>query len=248
MMDYLNKIVTEIELHSVEGIRECFSNGVNPNDYFHGEPLIYELIGEYTRTPRFKDCVKAFVDHGLNFDDMALLSVLLDDAHGLDSIINQTPQSINKKYTLRSAYTPLLDASLLHICAEFNHIHCAEVLLKNGAGVNAKAGVDENGFGGQTPVFHTVNQNSNNSSEMLQYLLSRGADLKLTVPGIIWGKGYDWETLIPAVNPISYAMMGLLPQMHRNEKIISDVVITLLRAAYGINYTPQNVPCKYLVK
>ncbi len=33
-----------------------FSNGVDPNDYFRNEPHIYELISEYTRSPRFKDC------------------------------------------------------------------------------------------------------------------------------------------------------------------------------------------------
>ena len=99
---------------------------------------------------------------------------------------------------------------------------------------------------GQTPIFHTVNQNSNNSIDMLNYLLSQSVDLKLTVTGIIWGKGYDWETLIPGVNPISYAMMGLLPQMHRREITISKIVITLLKHEYGIDYTPKNIPCKYL--
>ena len=82
---------------------------------------------------------------------------------------------------------------------------------------------------------------------MLNFLLPRSADLKITVPGIIWGKGYEWETLIPAVNPISYAMMGLLPQMHRDELTISAIVSTLLQHAYGIDYTPGNVPCKYLL-
>ena len=108
------------------------------------------------------------------------------------------------------------------------------------------AGVDENGFGGHTAIFHTVNQNSNQSADMLNFLLSKSADLKLTVAGLIWGKSYDWETLIPSVNPISYAMMGLLPQMHRNEATISKVVTTLLKHAYGIDYTSGNVPCKYL--
>ena len=83
---------------------------------------------------------------------------------------------------------------------------------------------------------------------MLTFLLSLSPDLKLTVPGLIWGKGYDWETLIPAVNPVSYAMMGLLPQMHRDEKTTGDTVSLLLNAAYGIRYTPQNIPCAYLKK
>jgi ankyrin repeat protein len=142
----------------------------------------------------------------------------------------------------------LHEVSLLHVCAEFNHLSCAEVLVNSGADINAKAGVDENGFGGQTPVFHTVNQNANNSSDMLNYLLAKSADLEITVKGLIWGKGYEWETLIPSVNPISYAMMGLLPQMHRDEITISKVVTMLLKAAYGIDYMPQNIPCAYLKK
>lgn len=245
-MDYLEKLIGEIELHSVEGIRECFENGVNPNDYYNNEPLIYELTSEYTRTPRFKDCVKAFVDYGLNFDDKALLAVLSDDAGLLTVQLKDNPGALARTYTLRCAYTPFYKVSLLHICAEFNHLSCAEVLVNNGADINAKAGVDEYGFGGQTPVFHTVNQNANNSIDMLHYLISKSVDLKLTVAGLIWGKGYEWETLIPAVNPISYAMMGLLPQMHRNENTISKVVSLLLKTAYGIDYTEANIPNKYL--
>ena len=166
-MDNLNEIVIQIELHSVEGISKCFSQGVNPNDYFRKEPLIYELISEYTRSPRFKNCVKAFVDFGLEFDDKILLSVLLDDAKSLDIQLTSNPEAVSKLYTLRCAYTPLHEVSLLHICAEFNHLSCAEVLVNHGTDINAKAGVDENGFGGQTPIFHTVNQNSNQSIGML---------------------------------------------------------------------------------
>jgi ankyrin repeat protein len=243
-MNYLQKIIGDIEEHSVEGIKECFVNGVSPNDLYNNEPLINELTSEYARTPKFKECVQAFVDHGLIFDDKALLAVLLDDATSLDAQL--TKDIINKKYSLRAAYTPLEGVTLLHICAEFNHLSCAEVLVKHGADINAKADTDEYGFGGQTPIFHTVNQNSNNSADMLNYLLSKSADLTITVKGIIWGKSYPWETLIPVVNPISYAMMGLLPQMHRKEKTITNIVSLLLKAAYGIDYTPRNVPNKYL--
>lgn len=247
-MDALTNIIEAIELHSVEGIRGCFSQGVSPNDLFRGEPLIYELTGEYTRSPRFKDCVRTFVDHGLKFEDQALLAVLLDDAASLKQYISGNPETLSRRYTLRCAYTPMYEATLLHICAEFNHRSCVEVLVKHGADINERAGVDENGFGGQTPVFHTVNQNRHQSMDMLNYLLSKGVDLRVTILGVVWGKGYEWETLIPAVNPISYAMMGLLPQMHRDEVTISKVVTTLLGHAYGIEYVPKNVPCAYLKK
>lgn len=245
-MDYLKEIVGQIELHSVEGIRNCFLNEVNPNDLFRGQPLIYELTSEYLRSPRFKECVKAFVEFGLEFKDKTLLSVLLDDSKSLEIIIKEKPEIVNSKYSLRCTYTPLFEVTLLHICAEFNHLSCAKVLVQNGADINTKAGIDENGFGGQTPIFHTVNQNSNQSADMMDYLLANSADLKATVKGLIWGKSYDWETLIPSVNPISYAMMGLLPQMHRDERTISKIVSTLLKYEYGIDYEPKNVPNKYL--
>lgn len=245
-MTYSEKIIHDIEVHSVEGIRECFQNGVSPNDVFRGQPLIYELTSEYLRSNRFRECVKAFVDFGLVFDDKVLLSVLRDDASTLDQLLMADPHAANKRYTLRCAFTPLHEATLLHICAEYNHVACADVLVKRGADINARSGVDENGFGGQTPVFHTVNQIKNHSAEMLDFLLARSPDLQITVKGLIWGKGYPWETFIPAVNPLNYAMMGLLPQMHRNETDISKNISILLQAAFGIHYAPPNIPNKYL--
>lgn len=245
-MKDLQEFANLIEVHDLAGISAAFARGLDPNSLFRNEPLLYELTSEYTRSPAFKSIVKIFVDYGLRFDDKVLLAVLLDDAAALEKQLKGDPELIHRKYSLRCAYTPLYEASLLHISAEFNHCAAAEVLLRHGMDVDVKAGTDENGFGGQTSVFHTVNQNGHQSAELLDYLIARGADLKITVPGLIWGKGYDWETLIPAVNPISYAMMGLLPQMHRNEHIQSEIVTRLLKESYGIDYHPQNVPCKYL--
>ena len=245
-MKNLDNLIVQIELHATDGIRDCFAAGISPNVIFKGEPLIYELTSEYTRSNRFKECVKVFVEYGLEFEDNILLAVLLDDAAALEQLIKKTQQAISKNYSLRCAYTPIYKASLLHICAEFNHVSCASILVRHGLDVNIRAGIDENGFGGQTPIFHTVNQNNNQSSEMMAFLLDAGADLEITVPGIIWGKDYDWETLLPSVNPVSYAMMGLLPQMHRDEKIISGIVSILLKDKYGIDYRMKNIPNKYL--
>ena len=119
-MNYLEKIIGEIEEHSVEGIKECFSNGINPNDQYKDQPLIYELTSEYMRGPEFKSCVKAFVDNGLVFNDKVLLSVLLDDATSLEQQLTNTSEAVNERHTLRCAFTPLYEATLLHICAEFN--------------------------------------------------------------------------------------------------------------------------------
>jgi ankyrin repeat protein len=241
-------LITAFELHSAEGIKECFANGADPNEVIDGKPLIYHLVNMYTRGPLFKKCVRVFVDHGLQFDDKELLAVLLDDAALLDTLLTADKAALLKKYSFDCAFTPLYEASLLHICAEYNHAACAEILVKHGADINAKAGYDENGFGGQTPVFHTVNQDANKSMDVLKYLIAQNASLTVTVKGLIWGKGYEWETFIPAVNPLSYAMMGLLRQFQRTEQQIYEVVSLLLKAAYDIVYYPANIPNKYLAQ
>ena len=245
-MDYLQKIITDFELHSVEGIKACFENGINPNESVKGKPLIYELINMYSRGPLFKKCIKAFVDNGLEFEDKVLLAVLLDDAALLESSLSNNKAALQKKYSFDCTFTPLYEASLLHICAEYNHLSCAKMLVEYGADINAKAGLDNNGFGGQTPVFHTVNQDANKSIDVMKYLIAQKADLALTVTGLVWGKGCEWETFIPAVNPVSYAMMGLLRQFQRTEQQIYEVVSLLLKASYGIEYSPSNIPNKYL--
>jgi hypothetical protein len=245
-MNYLQKIIIDFELHSVEGIRDCFENGIDPNEIVNGKPLIYDLINMYSRGPLFKECIKAFVDYGLNFNDKVLLSVLLDNATLLDEQLTADKNALTKKYSFECTFTPLYEVSLLHICAEYNHLSCAEILVKHGADINSKAGLDEDGFGGHTPIFHTVNQHANKCLDVLKYLLTQNANLDLTVPGLIWGKGYDWETFIPSVNPISYAMMGLLRQFQRTEQQIYEVVSLLLKAQYGIDYFPKNIPNKYL--
>lgn len=245
-MDYLQKLVTDIELQSVDGIKECFENGVNPNDQFKNRPLIYELIAEYPRGPKFKECVKVFADYGLDFEDKILLAVLMDDAPALNNQLTGNKEALRNKYTFECAFTPLFEVSLLHICAEYNHLDCARILVKHGADINGKAGIDENGFGGQTPIFHTVNQNANKCIDVMKFLIAQSADLTLTVKGLVWGKGYEWETFVPAVNPISYAMMGLLPQFQRTENQIYQIVSILLKAAYDIDYKASNVPNGYL--
>ncbi|MGB5371301.1 MAG: ankyrin repeat domain-containing protein [Flavobacteriaceae bacterium] len=245
-MDGLKKILVAFERHDAAGIKAAFEQGIDPDQMHDGKPLVHHLIDMYARGPAFKACIKAFVDHGLHFEDKALLAVLLNDADALDALLSADQQLLNRTYSFQCAFTPLYEAGLLHLCAEYNHLACARTLVKHGADVNAKAGIDANGFGGHTPIFHTVNQDANKCVEVMKYLIDQQADLSLTVKGLIWGKGYDWETFIPCVNPISYAMMGLLRQFQRSEAQIYEIVSLLLHARYGLEYRPGNIPNTYL--
>jgi len=136
--------------------------------------------------------------------------------------------------------------SLLHVAAEFGNFDAARALVEAGADVNARAEVDEHGLNGHTPLFHTVNSFHNRSEPIMRLLLAAGARTDIRLAGVTWGKGYEWETTFFDVTPISYAQMGLLPQVHRNEGEIYSNVRYLLEAS-GRKVPPlENVPNRYL--
>ena len=145
-----------------------------------------------------------------------------------------------------SAFTPLIGASLLHVAAEYGNEKAARALLALGADVDARAAVDSYGLDGHTPLFHTVNSHNNRSAPILRLLLNAGARSDVRLEGITWGKGFEWETTVFDVTPLSYAQFGLLPQMHRMERDVYDNIRRLLEASGRTVPLLENVPNRYL--
>ena len=84
------------------------------------------------------------------------------------------------------------------------------------------------------------------SDLLMRLLLDAGARTDILLPGITWGKGFEWETSCFDVTPVSYAQLGLLPQMHRSSRDIYANIRTMLEAA-GRRVPPlENVPNAYL--
>jgi len=73
----------------------------------------------------------------------------------------------------------LKGATLLHVAAECGNVEAAALLLDRGADVNARAAIDEEGIGAQTPVFHAVTQYFDFGLRVAQLLVERGADLSI---------------------------------------------------------------------
>jgi ankyrin repeat protein len=200
----------------------------------------------YSRGDNFPKCLRLLLDRGAVLDDPVVAPVLLNEAEELAAAIRANPSLLNHRTTMISAFTPLVGASLLHVAAEYGNTDVARVLIEMGADVNAKASLDEYGLNGHTPLFHTVNSSHNRSEPVLRMLLHAGAWSDIAVRGITWGKGFEWETTLFDVTPISYAQFGLLPQVHRQERDIYDNIRLLVEAAGRTVPLLDNVPNRYL--
>lgn len=240
------ELLVAFELHSADGIREVLDAGFDVRSPIKGKTVVNSLLEMYTRSDRFPDCLRLLLERGAVLDDPRVTPVLLDDAAALAAALDADPSLLTHRTSMTSAFTPLDGASLLHVAAEYGHVNATRVLLDRGADVEARAALDPFGLDGQTPVFHTVNSNDNRSAPVLDLLLGAGARTDVLLRGITWGRGFAWETTCFDVTPLSYAQLGLLPQMHRRDRDIYATITRLLGAA-GRPVPPlANVPNRYL--
>jgi ankyrin repeat protein len=120
--------------------------------------------------------------------------------------LRRDPALISRRFGLREIYpsalgcvdngrggmcgTPLDGATLLHLAIEFDEQEIFDLLLAEGADVNARALVDADGFGGHTPLFNAIVKMGQRSDALIvRALLDRGA-----LPGIraTMRKYLDW--------------------------------------------------------
>ena len=239
-------LLGEFEEHSPDGIRTVLAAGISPIEPIKGRRPIDVLIEMYLRSSRFAECLRVMLDAGATVGDPLLEALLLDDDAGLRALLAGSKESLQRKLSVLCAFTCCRGVSGLHICAEFNSTRCARVLLESGADVNARADVNGDGLGGQTPIFHAVNSIFNYCRPMMEILVEAGADLEIRVPSMLWGESMDWETVVHDVTPISYAQCGLYRQFHRREEDVYSNVAYLYGKRYGKEPPSRNVPNKYL--
>jgi Ankyrin repeat len=245
-MSQESDLLAAFESHRPDDIRRVLAAGVSPTKRINGALPIDALIEMYLRSPMFAECLKVMLAAGATIRNAALQAVLLDDDRALRALLREDPSLVAKKVNLSCAFTPLRGASLLHVCAEYNRVKCAKALLKSGADVNRKAAVDNEGMGGHTPIFHTVNSHQNFARPMMELLIESGADVDVRLKGLRWGQGFDWETVLYDVSVLSYTQSGLLKQFQRSEEDIYSNVARLYLRRHGEAPTIRNVPNKYL--
>ena len=246
MADLEKTLLRAFETHSVAGIEATLDVGFDVHAQIGGKSPINWLIEMYSRSDRFATCIQLMLARGARLDDPKIEAVLLDDPVRLEQAVKADPGLLLHKTDVRCAFTPLLGASLLHVAAEYGHLKVARKLIELGAAIDARAALDECGMNGHTPLFHTVCSNANRAGPVMRLLLEHGARPDVFLRGITWGKSFEWETVCFDVTPVSYSQLGLLPQMHREERHTYENIGALLQAAGRTMPPLDNVPNRYL--
>ncbi len=237
------------EVHSPDQIRAILAAGASPVAPIKGKTPVASLIEGYLRSDRFPECLRVLLNAGATTGDPLIEAVLLDDERMLGDVLeSEGTAAVHRRVRVPCAFTPCEGVTPLHVCAEFNSVQCARLLIEAGADINAPAELDENGFGGQTPIFHAVNSNQNYCRPVMELLVEACADLDVRIKGLVWGKGAPWETLVLDVTPLSYAQCGAYAQFHRREEETYSNLDYLYRRRFGTPLPRVNVPNTYLSK
>jgi Ankyrin repeat len=247
-VDPSEQLLSAFDGHDVAGIRGSLEARADATQPVRGKLPVYWLLEEYHRTDRLPECLQLLFDHGAKLEDERLRPVLLNDSEGIRELHTTDPSILTHRTSLVSAFTSLADVTLLHVAAEYGHFDAAKTLIELGADVNARGGVNEHGVNGHTPIFHTVNSNANRSAPIMELFLDAGARCDIRVDGLEWGRGYEWETVFFDVTPISFAQMGLMPQVHRSETEIYSNVRRMLVSMQRHVPDLGNIPNRYLNK
>ncbi|MFT3742744.1 MAG: ankyrin repeat domain-containing protein [Pyrinomonadaceae bacterium] len=154
-----------------------------------------------SRRPEAKHAIlEMYVAHGLELPDTPTMAFHRGRIDLLEDHLRRDPHLLSRTFSHEEIFppemgchneieatqgTPLKGTTLLHMCVDYDEMDIARWLLEKGADVNARAAIDEDGFGGHTPLFCTVVSQPNfwmnyqgreQVAPFTQLLLDHGAD------------------------------------------------------------------------
>jgi ankyrin repeat protein len=150
------------------------------------------VLETYNRLPSGKHAIlELFAARGYELPDTPMMALHRGSVALLDEHLRRDPRLLERRFTLREIYptecgcandgrsgmhwTPIDGTTLLHLAIDFHEREIFEWLLARGADVNARATIDGDGFGGQTPLFNAVVCGPWPEEAMTRALLERGA-------------------------------------------------------------------------
>ena len=176
-------------------LRWLLAHGANPDcasrDY--GTP-VEMVLATYSRNAAGRQaCLEVFAEMGVALPDTPPMALHRGRLDLLEASLRQDPALLARHFSESEIYppelglkpgrglhvTPVAGASLLHLAVEYDDLPTATWLLDQGADPNLRAAVDDEGFGGHSPLFHTVVTLGRRDDRFARLLLARGADPKV---------------------------------------------------------------------
>jgi len=200
----IDSVMGPCETQNGQGLALLFELGASLSDE-HGDRLapVALVLETYCRNPKGKhQCLELIAEQGIELPDTAPMAVHRGRVDLLERHFRSDPEMVNRTFTHPEIYppqlgchadetlalhgTPLAGGTLLHLCVDNDETEIAEWLLDRGADPNRRADVDQDGFGGHTPIFgcvvsQTYRVGLRRDAEFARLLLDRGADPNIRV-------------------------------------------------------------------
>jgi ankyrin repeat protein len=170
----------------------------------HGDRLapVGMILETYCRNRDGKHrCLELVSAHGIALPDTAPMAVHRGRLDLLAALVERDPGVVNRTFAHEEFFppslgchvdhslalhgTPLAGGTLLHLAVDHDEVDTVQWLLDHGAGVDARAAIDADGFGGHTPLFGCVMSQpyrcGHRGDSLARLLLDRGANPNVRV-------------------------------------------------------------------
>ena len=161
------------------------------------------VLGTYARKPASKHAIlKRFKARGYQWPETPMMAFHCGDLEKLKMHLQRDKELINRRFSYREIYppqlgcavdlllagmhgTPIDGTTMLHLAIDFDEVEIFDWLLEQGADVNAAAVIDEEGYGGHTPLFNAVVSDAYTNGRqrdayMTKRLINLGADINIS--------------------------------------------------------------------
>jgi len=160
----------------------------------HGDRLapLALVLETYGRNPAGKHAIlEVFAARGYELPDTPMMAFHRGDLRQLENHLGRDPELSTRRFSLREIYpmecgcaakgqagmhwTPIDGTTMLHLAIDFREREIFDWLLAHGADPNARAAIDNDSFGGHTPLFNAVVCGPWDDLKMTKSLLQHGA-------------------------------------------------------------------------
>jgi len=204
------------------------------------------LLQTYARDPEGKHrCLEIAEAQGIALPDTPALAVHRGRIDLLEAHLARDPGLFRRTFAHKEIYprelgcsadeslalhgTPLAGATLLHLCVDMDELEVARWMLEHGADANARAALDEDGFGGQTALFgcavsQSYRAGARRDDAFARLLLEHGADPNARASLRKRLRFVEDDSLreYPGVTPLSWGQ-----RFHDQESVNPDVLLLL---------------------